>query len=35
MEQYVDFFNNMLLSIGFHQDTILDGLKEFIDSKEK
>jgi len=34
MENYTDIINNMLLSIGFHQETILDGFKEFIKSKE-
>ena len=34
MENYTDIINNMLLSIGFHQETILDGFKEFIQSKE-
>jgi hypothetical protein len=34
IEQYVDIINNMLLSIGFHQETILDGFKEFIQEKE-
>lgn len=35
MENYTDIINNMLLSIGFHQETILDGFKEFIQSKEE
>lgn len=35
IENYVDIINNMLLSIGFHQDTILDGFKEFIHFKEE
>ena len=34
MEQYIDIINNMLLSAGFHQQTILDGFKEFIQEKE-
>lgn len=28
--EYVDIINSMLLSIGFHQDTITEGFKEFI-----
>jgi hypothetical protein len=31
---YIDIINNMLLSIGFHQETILNGFKEFIQEKE-
>ena len=27
---YIDIINSMLLSIGFHQDTITEGFKEFI-----
>jgi hypothetical protein len=34
MTGYIDIINNMLLSIGFHQETILDGFKEFIQEKE-
>ena len=34
MEQYLNIINNMLLSVGFHQETILNGFKEFIEEKE-
>ena len=34
MEQYINIINNMLLFVGFHQETILDGFKEFIEEKE-
>ena len=34
MEEYINIINNMLLFVGFHQETILDGFKEFIESKE-
>jgi hypothetical protein len=34
MTGYIDIINNMLLSIGFHQETILNGFKEFIQEKE-
>ena len=34
IEEYTDIINTFLLGIGFHQDTILDGLKEFIQEKE-
>jgi hypothetical protein len=35
IQDYVDIINNMLLSIGFHQDTILEGFEEFIQSKKE
>jgi len=31
---YVDIINSMLLSIGFHQDTIAEGFKEFINENK-
>ena len=34
MEEYIDILNNILLSIGFAQETILDGLDEFIKEKQ-
>lgn len=34
MEQYINIINNMLLFVGFHQETILNGFKEFIEEKE-
>ena len=34
MEQFLNIINNMLLSVGFHQETILNGFKEFIEEKE-
>jgi hypothetical protein len=32
--EYIDMVNVFLLSVGFHQETILDGFKEFIEEKE-
>ena len=34
MEDYIDILNNLLLSIGFCQETILEGLDEFIKEKK-
>lgn len=34
INEYMDIVYTALLSVGFHQDTILDGLKEFIQEKE-
>jgi len=34
MEQYINIINNMLLFVGFHQETIIDGFKEFIEERE-
>ena len=35
MDQYIDIINNTLLFVGFHQDTIIDGFEEFIQSKRE
>jgi hypothetical protein len=32
---YVDIINSMLLSIGFHQDTITEGFEEFINENKQ
>ena len=32
--EYADIMNTFLLGVGFHQETILDGFKEFIEEKE-
>ena len=34
IKEYTDIINNFLLSVGFHQETILNGFKEFIEEKE-
>lgn len=34
IEDYIDIINNMLLNIGFHQDTIIEGFEEFITEKK-
>lgn len=34
IENYIDIINNMLLNIGFHQDTIIEGFEEFIAEKK-
>lgn len=35
IEDYIDIINNVLLSIGFHQDTITEGIEEFITEKKE
>jgi hypothetical protein len=34
IEDYMDIINNMLLSISFHQDTIIEGVEEFVKEKK-
>ena len=34
IEEYTNIINTCLLGIGFHQGTILDGLREFIQERE-
>jgi gamma-glutamyl-gamma-aminobutyrate hydrolase PuuD len=32
--EYIDMINVFLLGVGFHQETIINGIKEFIEEKE-
>lgn len=32
--EYIDMVNTFLLGVGFHQETIINGIKEFIEEKE-
>lgn len=34
IEEYLDTFFNLLIANGFHQQTILHGIKELIEEKE-
>jgi hypothetical protein len=33
VDEYIDVFTNLLVCVGFHPDTIINGLKEYIDDK--
>jgi hypothetical protein len=35
IDEYIEILNNLLLSIGFCQETILQGLDEFVKENEK
>jgi hypothetical protein len=35
IDEYIELLNNLLLSIGFCQETILQGLDEFVKENEK
>lgn len=35
MGDYIDNFYTLLIGVGFHNDTIVDGFKEFVESKEE
>lgn len=35
MGDYIDNFYTLLIGIGFHNDTIVEGFKEFVESKEE
>ena len=34
IEDYIDIINNMLLSISFRQDTIIEGIEDFVTEKK-
>jgi hypothetical protein len=35
IDEYIEILNNLLLSIGFGQETILHGLDEFVKENQK
>ena len=32
--EYIDTFYALLIAVSFHQDTVINGFKEFIEDKE-
>jgi len=35
IDDYIDIINNMLLSISFRQDVIVEGVEEFVKEKKE
>jgi hypothetical protein len=34
IEEYIDIIYNLLIANGFHSQTVINGFKEFLESKE-